>query len=153
MTDTHIRPALTETEKLPKYKILTPKTASNLKPFLASAIEKRKHLTLNLKPEMASENQAKAAVKIGHQATCWHLLHHYTNIIPDQIPPCQRCFSSSEVLSIILHFNIFRYTHQKMAGHMILTTKSYQLQGGTGRGLRLVCKITLRPWIQNLDQT
>ena len=146
VTGTHIWPALGVTENLQKYWILKLKTASNLKPFLASAIEKRKHLTLNLKPEMASENRQSG----GQNCTSSDLLASATSL-PTSYQTKSLLATGVSHRSSSCISTLFGHT-QTMTGHMNLTTKRYQLQGGTGRVPRLVCKITLRLWIQNLVQ-
>ena len=94
-------------QKISKILNFEAKTVSNLKSFLASAIQKKK--TSDLKPE--ARNGFRKSASGGQNRTssdfCWPSATSLTNnIIPDQIPAGQWCFSSSEVPPIILHFSI-----------------------------------------------
>ena len=150
VTGTHIGPALTETENL-KVVNFEAKNSFNLKLFFGFSYWKKETSDLKPEPRNGFRKSAKAAAKIGYQATCWHLLHRYQHHTrPNPFLPVAFLITSS---SHHLAFQHFFAALQRMAGHMNLTTKWYQLQRGTRRVLRLVRKITLRLWIQNLNQT
>ena len=128
-------------QKTSKSWILKPKTASIWSYFWLQLLKKRKHLTLNLKPEMASKNLLKRRPRLdikGPASICYIA----TNTTLDQnrfLPVAFLIITcSSHHLAIS---TLFRCTPTNGWPHEL---DNY---------LTMVCKITLRLWIQNLNQT